>query len=347
MHFDENLKRQSAAIAKKLGILHEKKIGIEKYINQCEQDQANQGIYIRIGFLSFLSGSLGSGRANERRTSNSNALSAATNAPILTSTEMLFNENVDIRLFDHYYVIHNINLLWKKDVRNTLFKLFDLQSKNMAVKYFMTNDSNRIVKELVNTLAEKVSNPKNLVRDERPDSPTNKYATETAYEKTVGFDKHMADDLLGSLIEDSSTDFFVPNETETDFEAEERNHVKKQGRFAISKEFTYCASKNPQSPDFVPRGYCANSQSVLLMINPQINLEAEHGEDGHLQSVVVAAENMELQSVNIVDRSMMNNNHSELGDYVSKFRTILKVHNAQFFVSRSGILSFSHFAFSS
>jgi hypothetical protein len=73
------------------------------------------------------------------------------------------------------------------------------------------------------------------------------------------------------------------------------------------------------------------------MINPQLNFEAEHGEDGHFQSVIVAAENMELQSINIVDRgisSTMNLDH-DMGEDVAKYRKVLKLHNAQFFVVRS------------
>jgi hypothetical protein len=44
MHHDETLKQQSAIVVEKLVILHEKKIGIEKYIKQCERDQSMEGM---------------------------------------------------------------------------------------------------------------------------------------------------------------------------------------------------------------------------------------------------------------------------------------------------------------
>jgi hypothetical protein len=63
-----------------------------------------------------------------------NISGSASNAYLYSNDFLNSTKNVDVGLFDHYYVIHNINLLWKKDVRNTLFKLFDLQSKNNAIK---------------------------------------------------------------------------------------------------------------------------------------------------------------------------------------------------------------------
>jgi hypothetical protein len=194
----------------------------------------------------------------------------------------------------------------------------------------MTNDSNRIVKDLVKSLSEKVvGSPL-----DRPDSPTHKFTDS----KVGGFDKGQAEDLLEKLIEDIPTEFFVANETETELEAGLRNKAQvRRSRFALAKEFTYYPSRNPQSADYVPRGYVADSRSVLLMINPQLNFEAEYGVDGHFQSVIVAAENMELQSVNIVDRGMgsTTNLRDDMGEDVAKYRKVLKLHNAQFFVARS------------
>jgi hypothetical protein len=121
----------------------------------------------------------------------------------------------------------------------------------------MTNDSNRIVKELVKSLSENVAGSP----VDRAESPVHKFTDS----KVGGFDKNMADDLLEKLIEDIKTEFFVPNETETELEAGVRNNPSKgrHSRFALAKEFTYYPSRNPQSADYVPRGLFADSRSGI------------------------------------------------------------------------------------
>jgi hypothetical protein len=121
MCYDEGLKQQSAIVVEKLCVLYEKKIGIEAYIKQCERDQSMEESPEDTGT------SPGGNFLGAQSASMSNSF-------LYSNDALCIGKNVDVGLFDHYYVIHNINLLWKKDVRNTLFKLFDLQSKNNAIK---------------------------------------------------------------------------------------------------------------------------------------------------------------------------------------------------------------------
>ena len=235
-------------------------------------------------------------------------------------------------LFNHYYIIHNINLLWKNEVRNTIFKLFDLQSKALAIKFFLSNNSNRIVKDLITSVSNRVVEEQEEVRSSpKSDSISPKRPNNS---KVGVFDSAMAQDLLERLIREKEVHFFVSNESLDSFNMKLEKSKRQSSanpKFSMAKQFTYFASKDLESPDYILPGRVADSDSIWLLINPQINFETKFGQDGKLQCAVIAAENMELQSINICESDF----DGEKDEAIAKFRKILNIHNAQFFISRS------------
>lgn len=233
--------------------------------------------------------------------------------------------------FNYFYIIHNINLLWKRDVRNILFKFFELQSKDFAVKYYLTNAANRIVKDLVAAVSEKGAGSGIDEYDDPAGKSTEQKGT------TILFDSNMAKRLLKQLIAEREDNFYVSNESEFDEEAEEATQLYGRDRFLIQNR-TYIPSSERSSPDYVPPGFFADSQYLIVLVKPQINLESDADGDQKVQpqAVVVAAEEMEFQKINIADQLAFSNlmGDTDGDEAVAKTRQILNIRSAQFYVAR-------------
>ncbi|KAJ3089994.1 hypothetical protein HK102_004954 [Quaeritorhiza haematococci] len=347
--FDDSLRQQAENIVEKLSVLYEKKAVIERHIAMCEGSKNG-----------------GSDGFPFRRKSRADVPSYSH------------------ALFDHHYIVHNINFLWKKRVRNTLFKLFDLQSQDLGIKYFLSNAATRIVKDLVasvagqshsNTPGRMDKNTSFYNSDDPISIPDiyNEIDGSTAADSngspgkppsisgarksgggvnvlTSLFDKEMAESLLQHLIADRDN-FWIPNEVTANAESSLlTNNLSSMDnlsvgaeatrkRFSINSRNVYCPSRNPNSPDYIPEGYSFDSDFVVQLINPQINLECgTKADESQLQTVVVAAENMEVKSISIVDQQAVDASQGfddrDLNEEIIKTRTILNIENAQFFVAR-------------
>ncbi|KAJ3292269.1 hypothetical protein HK104_005429 [Borealophlyctis nickersoniae] len=290
----EELKQQTDVVLEKLSILHEKKAVIDGYISKCERRRDDEDHF---RFLPLLH-------------------------PHSSSTT-----------FDHHYIVHNIKLLWKQNVRNTIFKLLDLQQRSSGINYCLSNAAVRAMRQLVSAVSKRKTEGENPQGQGDANAPTG------------NFTPSMAEELLAKLVAEEETSFVVPNETEvvetTGDSGDEGNgeptaNPDSSSRSAFTAHTTYVPSRDPESPDYVADDQLADSDYIIQLVNPQINLEAGSKENPtQLQAVVVAAESMQVQSILILDATRgAVDEYRDRAEEIIKRRMILKIHNAQFFVAR-------------
>ncbi|KAJ3126644.1 hypothetical protein HK098_007321 [Nowakowskiella sp. JEL0407] len=315
--FDDSLHQQLRIIEEKLQVLFEKKNVIDNYIARCEKTQAEG-----------------------KRRQKSRSVPSSPNLPDL-------NQDNTSSLFDHHYIVHNINFLWKTSVRNLVFKLIDLQSKDFALRYFVSNTSIRMVRDLVKAATAHVKPESDLlspVPEPFDDLESTKTFEPSSYEGTPmrtenlmassTFTEEDSNQLLEFLLADRKN-FVVNHEPIGNLNGSKKSIpeiVINQGENeplldlsdawqseAFSSNVAYISSSDPKSPDYVPQGYTVESNYVVRLVNPQISLESYPKEDErNLQTVVVAAENMQVQSVHILDDSIQIQSNAVIGDMKGK-----------------------------
>ncbi|KAJ1334836.1 hypothetical protein BSLG_007990 [Batrachochytrium salamandrivorans] len=263
--FDESIKKESAALMERLTALYEKRALIQNSIKDLVE-------------------SLG-----------------------ISDSDMYTEDpgiDEDMRVFKHHYIFHNICFLWKVPVRNAIIKLIDLQTKNFALKYCLSNAASKVVSALINMIGSQRASSKGFSATSlSSDTPGSENGDSTNNRQSSAFDTSSplsSAQLLDQLLHDLALGIRinVPNETEAEFEP----------------VFT------PPSPKKTE----LNSQSVL---DPVL-----------VQSVIVAATGMELFSVMILDQAAaaarQGYEDKDRNDAIVKNRMILNVHEAQFFVGQ-------------
>ncbi|KAJ1549214.1 hypothetical protein HK405_007709, partial [Cladochytrium tenue] len=287
--YDDSLKPESLALVDMLGVLHEKKQVIQGEIKRCEDALRSEAEHFS---------------AMQQDLENHSA------GP----------------LFDHRYIIHNINILWEKEVRNAVFKFWDIIRRDGAIKYCLSNSAMKTVKELVHMVAQRAAGRR-----------SGKSAAKKDEKGAAYFDAQMAEELLARLLGDLEN-LVVPNETyyqsstvDLTYDEEEAAHGGN-----LANAVAYIPSSDPNSPDFVQSGHSVDSDFIIQFINPQINFEsAPQGNPAALHTVILAAESMQYRSIAILDSSAeatedpLDRSAGEV-----KSRTIVNVSNAQFFTAR-------------
>ncbi|EGF79323.1 hypothetical protein BATDEDRAFT_89946 [Batrachochytrium dendrobatidis JAM81] len=251
----------------------------------------------------------------------------------------------DMQVFKHHYVFHNICFLWKVPVRNAIIKLIDLQTKNFAIKYCLSNAAAKVVSELIRLIGEqrsmlKASTPASTLpgsKSKKSDdtNTANKQSTFTNYSSESM--AQLLDQLLHDLALGIRTN--IPNETEAEFDhiyvppSPEKTELNSKFR-KISR---YTPSFDINSPDYLAPGQMVESDSVITLINPQVAYEVVNVADPlTVQSVIVASTGMELLLVTILDEvaaaARQGYEDKDRNDAIVKYRTIVNVHEAQFFI---------------
>ncbi|KAJ3185044.1 hypothetical protein HDU87_002610 [Geranomyces variabilis] len=307
--FDDSLRQQSQIIVEKMAVLHEKKVVIEQYIRDCQKKMDVA--------------------ANPDSATNGRA------EPKLPASA----------LFKHHFIVHNVNLLWKKDVRNILFQMITLQQRRLAIKYCLSNTATRVMTQLVTSVAEKriILDPmENFDPDRPPDTPkaAPPPVTKNSTMEVLNMDANGARKLLAKLLNEVDTSFTVANESSVEDDGMAHSPSSEVHTAAIaSSKRSYVASRDPESPDYVAENQTFESEYIVVLIHPQVNLEAESKDDPtHLESVVVAAESMQLRSVLILDARASNSQNmdenADRNEEIIKSRMVLKIQDAQLFVTR-------------
>ncbi|KAI8909298.1 golgi-body localization protein domain-containing protein [Powellomyces hirtus] len=323
--FDDSLRQQSQIIVEKMAVLHEKKVVIDKYIRGC-QKKMDSAAHLDL---------TGTGRAEAKLPPSA--------------------------LFKHHFIVHNVNLLWKKDVRNILFQMISLQQRRLAIKYCLSNTATRVMSQLVASVAERRVgiDPMMDFDPDRPPEPSKAahhhssptpVINKSSTMEVVNMTPTGAHRLLSKLVDEMTSSFMVPNEMDVEEEtastgvgrdstADYNSSDHKTTTFASSKK-AYVASRDPESPDYVADNQTFESEYIVQLIHPQVNLEAESKDDpAHLESVVVAAESMQLRSVLILDARASSSQapadeNSDRNEEIIKSRMILNIEDAQLFVAR-------------
>ncbi|TPX36491.1 hypothetical protein SmJEL517_g01315 [Synchytrium microbalum] len=300
--FDDSLRQESQAIVEKLAILYEKKTVIDEYIQRCERQRESINDH-------------GQG------TQKTESVAEAKQSP-----------------FDHHFIIHNISVLWRKDVRNAWFKLLDLHGSHSTVRYCMSNAAMRIAQDIIATSSQIKANdlsathniPSNL---SRLPSPTSK-GPEGPVEAN---ESQIVDDLLTRLVAEQDVNFLAQNEYNADtVDAQPDTETSALHRLALPDQPEYVASNNPESPDFVHSSLWIESKYIIQFINAQVNMESDSStsDGGGNKCVLVAADIMQLQSVSILASSR---DHSDPNVYLEDLvtsRLVFSIHNAQFLVAQ-------------
>ncbi|KAH6565211.1 hypothetical protein BASA62_007446 [Batrachochytrium salamandrivorans] len=306
--FDESIKKESAALMERLTALYEKRALIQNSIKDLVE-------------------SLG-----------------------ISDSDMYTEDpgiDEDMRVFKHHYIFHNICFLWKVPVRNAIIKLIDLQTKNFALKYCLSNAASKVVSALINMIGSQRASSKGFSATSlSSDTPGSENGDSTNNRQSSAFDTSSplsSAQLLDQLLHDLALGIRinVPNETEAEFEpvftppSPKKTELNSKFR-KISK---YTPSSDVNSPDYLAPGQMVESDSIITLINPQVAFEVKSVLDPVLvQSVIVAATGMELFSVMILDQAAaaarQGYEDKDRNDAIVKNRMILNVHEAQFFVGQ-------------
>ncbi|KAI9095836.1 golgi-body localization protein domain-containing protein [Phlyctochytrium arcticum] len=320
--FDSNLREKSQEIVEKMLILHEKKVVIERYIQSCEK------------------------RIESNDLGDYNAASAP-------PTERKCSQ---AQVFKHRYIVHNLNFLWKRSVRNILFAMLSFQEKRMAVKYCLSNSATRVMSQLVASFAERKHESyvqlleSNSTSQQESVPDMGKHHPQVAQPKStkmavMAMEPTGAQALLEKLVSEVATSFNVPCEGSNDtggitHDLGPGNGAPLAGSVSAVALKKYSPSKDPQSPDYVAEDQTFESNYIVQLINPQVNLEAESKESSssQLETVVVAAESMQLRNILILDAQSASiksaDDYDNRNEQIIKRRAILNIQNAQLFVAK-------------
>ncbi|KAI8807606.1 golgi-body localization protein domain-containing protein [Cladochytrium replicatum] len=238
----------------------------------------------------------------------------------------------DTQKFDHTYIIHNIQFLWKTSVRNTIFKFIDLQSKDFAVRYFTSNSSTRMLRDLIVSL-EASQKPISQNAPSRQEAlnkrPANLSKAPSGIDPGLQLStQSIAQSLLDKLVSELGNDINVPNETMV------ANNDSNAGSGLKAPQTMINDTK---LIDNLPSGSSIENNFVIELINPQVSLQWE--EMGQVQSVLVVAKKMQIQSLEIVDNTIIYRQQILEDDLlkrerVIKSRSVLSISKAQLFIAR-------------
>ncbi|KAI8925650.1 golgi-body localization protein domain-containing protein [Entophlyctis helioformis] len=168
------------------------------------------------------------------------------------------------------------------------------------------------------------------------------------------FSPAQVNDMVDQLLHDLALGIRinVPNENEAEMGGEpvyvSRSPTPSTATSDMNTRFRklnrYMASDDVHSPDYLADGQQVESNYIITLINPQVALQvASTTEPGLVQSVVVASTGMELQSVVILDEAAaaarLGYDDKDRNDAIIKYRMVVKLHDAQFFVTQGVDLS--------
>ncbi|KAJ3196568.1 hypothetical protein HK101_008480 [Irineochytrium annulatum] len=236
-------------------------------------------------------------------------------------------------VFAHRYIIHNVRYLWKRDVRNSIFKFFDCIERESSLKHCLSNAALKTAKELVVSVANRAG-----LTMRKSASMKSLPVTESLDNKSV-FDQNMADELLEYLVSSANNDVASDEVPNDDARPKESSYTSQADSPTFDYQ-TYTPSDNPESPDYISPNQRVECNWTVELINPQINLESLAKEsENDFHSVLISAEKCFIRSVGVLDEF-------PAGSYLAldedrdrnieliKSRLVVNVKNAQFYVAR-------------
>jgi hypothetical protein len=318
-NLNEKLMEQSMEVTNQINVLLEKRNTLGNYLKNV--NNVNTNIY-----------------SNSSSNSNLNVRSNAKRMSFITPVD--HNQSLPEKQsqFNYYYIIHNIKLIYKTSVRNTIFKLLDLRSQESAMSYFTSNALMRRIKQLLVVDDKKNDDSIEFNGVNDPNDPQSMYDKDD-HITTQYYEQKLAQDLLNHLINEQYDNNIVPNElSNSDGPNAMHRHKTVINNRNIMALDSYYPSRDPDSPDFVPPNNTFFGSYVVHLLNPQINFELRSKiHPNQYESVVLAAEAAQYKSIRIMD-GRCNTQHftSALNHRLIKTRNILNVQNSQLFLTQKG-----------
>ncbi|KAI8363826.1 golgi-body localization protein domain-containing protein [Choanephora cucurbitarum] len=207
--------------------------------------------------------------------------------------------------FKQRYILHNPQIVWNNSVRNVLYHAMDLRDHRRALSYYMTARTIKFLRDLIDTADNKYNSSHKQFDFDSDEG---------------GMDNSMAEELIAKLLEEQSTKFYVPNETDEE---------KATGSDDFD-EVDMSLSDNVNSPSMqlksIPRSYKMKTSYLIDLLNPQISLQSDCDPNN---IVLVANERTQVKGLNIVDET-----DPDIEMEMVKHRTVVSLQNVQFFVAK-------------
>lgn len=247
-------------------------------------------------------------------------------------------------VFRHNFVLHNGHMLWKRSVKNTFLRLFELKSKHAAIHRILTNTVTQVLKEYHQLLSKGDRTAEALAGIFGTNQNTNQNPTDGSFNSQTEIAK--ANRLLHKLVAERTSKFYVYNENYDENgnkllikEASGNiNTNDSDNKEALYGEKAYIPSNDDSSPDYISDYQTFASNFLIQCIHPQVNFEVENPRDKRIvESVIVGAEIMEIKHIRIFDTQSVTTLSPEgqkvidIGDEEPiKTRLIVDVNNSQF-----------------
>lgn len=209
--------------------------------------------------------------------------------------------------FKSNYTVHNVNIFWNELVRNAVFKMIELQTKDFQIKYCMSNVASRVVAGLVNN-----------------STLSNIYVTSSAQTSNHTNVQEEVEVLLKGLLNDLKMGINLVVENET---SDTRDSIARMNDSANVEGFH--RSSDTSSPNFVHKDHLVDLETLWKLINPQVFFEMKN-QVGERECLVAAAPKMQVSVVKIMDAEIDALDDKEMTDMIFKTRTVLNITQSQF-----------------
>jgi RNA pol II promoter Fmp27 protein domain/Golgi-body localisation protein domain len=216
--------------------------------------------------------------------------------------------------FESNNTIHNVNVLWNVAVRNAVFKMIELQTKDFQIKYCVSNTAARVVSELVKS------------------SNLESSRTDISMSKTVSHDALSAKEQTQVMLEKLLNDLRLGINLEVHDETGESMRENTESESPVNST-GFKRSLRAGSPDYIERDHIVELDTLWKFINPQVCLELD--QKGKRQCVIIAAPNVQVTSFTILDAAAagrMTTDDKDRADMIFKTRTVVNLYEAQFLV---------------
>jgi hypothetical protein len=214
-----------------------------------------------------------------------------------------------VKAFDSKYIVHNVKLFWNVPVRNIIFRIVDVHTKNRALNYCLSNAAAQVASELVETVTQEQH------RKKRKDNKSNL--------PSLYSPKDDAKDILKKLLKDLEVGvrLVIP--------CEDQQQVQEPARPRYfdgkTPDIDFKLSEEDETTHF-------ESDVLVSLINPQIHFEVQGNSFGK-SSVVVTAHRMQVKfflQFDPEDASLGLDKDQQ--DTIISFRNIWSLDKAQFLV---------------
>jgi hypothetical protein len=240
-----------------------------------------------------------------------------------TETDDEFNP---AKAFDSKYIVHNVKILWNIPVRNIIFRLVDVHTKNRSLRYCLSNAAAQVASELVETMSQEQN------RKKRKENVNNMPSFHSP--------KDDVKEILRTLIQDLEQGVRLVIPCEDSQSSEQLDPSKPKHIETLTPDIDFKLSEDDDDAYY-------ESDALVSFINPQINFEIET--PAGKSCVVVSAHRMQIKFYLQFDPDAVNVGlDKDQQDTIISFRNVWSLDKAQFLVeSNKNVLGLEKFTLDS